>query len=76
MFLADIIAAELEDPDMQYVGASRRGPDSAEAMAVHWATILILCYVSSQQNAVIAYDSHLQATRQKAFTRQVPTLKQ
>ena len=55
-FVADIIAAELEEPDIQYAGAIRRGPDSAEAMAAHWATLWAMC-PRAQQNAVIHYDS-------------------
>ena len=34
-YLADIIAAALEEHDIQYVGARQKGPDIAEAMAVH-----------------------------------------
>ena len=46
-FSADVIAAELEEPDMQYAGAARRGTDSAEAMAVLWAPFWVLCHAST-----------------------------
>ena len=38
-YLADIIAAELEEHDIHFVGSAQKGPDIAEAMAVHWATL-------------------------------------
>ena len=56
-YLADIIAAELEEHDIQYVGASQKGPDIAEAMAVHWASIWILCFANTPQTADVHYDS-------------------
>ena len=56
-YLADIIAAELEQHDIQYVGASQKGPDIAEAMAVHWAVIWILCFANAPQTADVHYDS-------------------
>ena len=56
-FFADIIAAEFEEQDIQYAGAVRRGPDAAEAMVVHWATLWVLCYACAPQSAVIYYDS-------------------
>ena len=56
-YLADIISAELEEHDIQYVGASQKGPDIAEAMAVHWASIWILCFANAPQTADVHYDS-------------------
>ena len=56
-YLADIIAAELEEHDIHYVGSSQRGPHIAEAMAVHWASVWLLCFARAPQTADVHYDS-------------------
>ena len=50
-YLADNIAAELEEQDIHFVGANQKGPDIAEAMAVHWATLWLLCYANTPTNS-------------------------
>ena len=56
-YLADVIAAELQEHDIHYVGSNQKGPDIAEAMAVHWACVWILCFALPPQTAVVHYDS-------------------
>ena len=56
-YLADIIATELEEQDIHFIGAAQKGHDVAEAMAVHWATLWLLCYARTPQTAVVHYDS-------------------
>ena len=54
--LADIIAAELEEQDIRFVVSSQKGSDIAEAMAVHWATLWLLCFSRLPQTAEVDYD--------------------
>ena len=58
-YIADVIAAELDEQDVLYVGAHTRGPDFADAMAVHWATVWILCFSIPHQSACIHWSQTL-----------------